>query len=120
MTPHLSFSASMSDNNDRGALISIVKIVYPHVQGRNCHPRLAEAADKVAAQLAKYDGAASPPVTVKEGGSDAELECLAELAPEDTSVRENPAYDHDFQVPYAFILMPALDIISTPEITYCS
>lgn len=52
----------------------------------------------MAAQLAKYDGAASPPVTVKEGDSGAEVQSLAELAAEDSSVQENTAYGHEFQV----------------------
>ena len=74
------------------------------LQGNKCHPLFEEAAQKAAALLAKYEGAHTPAIVVREGAACAALHCWAG-PPEDVRdadapilARELEAYDRDFRV----------------------
>jgi hypothetical protein len=67
-------------------------------------PKFMDAAERAAALLAKYEGAASPPTLVMDGEPCAALHCWADAAAE-ADAQQQPivaseveAYNYDFQV----------------------
>ncbi len=77
--------------------------IYDSLQGSRCHPKFIEAANKVAKQLAKYEGAASPALLVTEGSSSPELEGIGLHGETRTPLQEVADYNADYQVPFLSI-----------------
>ncbi|BDA50988.1 Protein-tyrosine-phosphatase MKP1 [Coccomyxa sp. Obi] len=89
---------SVTSLDSRGAFILQHMNCLIIWQGCRCHPKFIEAADKVAKQLAKYEGAASPALLVTEGSSSSELEGIGLPGETKTPVQEVADYNADFQM----------------------
>ena len=70
------------------------------MQGRACHAKFAEAAQKAAGQIRRYEGASEAPVCVFEGEEHPALSWLAPACSWKWSkpAAEVEAYNNDFQV----------------------
>ena len=70
------------------------------LQGRHCHAKFLEAAEKAARQFRRYEGAAETPAIVSEGLEHPVLSWLAKGNKHDwaDAVMEVEAYNSDFQV----------------------
>ena len=71
-----------------------------YMQGRACHAKIAEAAEKAAGQIGRYEGATNVPVSVSEGENHPALSWLAPACSWNWSkpAAEVEAYNNDFQV----------------------
>ena len=84
--------------------VGMLNIVMMHaLQGARAPPKYLEAAERAAALLAKYEGAASPPMVVRDGEACAMLHCWEGSAVEREMQApvcgcEVKAYNYDFQV----------------------
>ncbi len=74
-------------------------MVFMMLQGRHCHARFVEAAEKAARQFRRYEGAAEAPAIVSEGLEHPALSWLAKGNKHDwaDAVVEVEAYNSDFQ-----------------------
>ncbi len=70
------------------------------LQGRQCHAKFLEAAEKAARQFRRYEGAAEAPAIISEGLEHPTLGWLAKGNKHDwaDAVAEVEAYNSDFQV----------------------